>query len=71
MGRVWGSLGPLLGALVRFLDVQNEAFFKCWPEIGSKRPSGLILGRFEKGFGKVLRGFGKVLGRFGQDFAWH
>ena len=71
LGRVWDSLGPLLGALGRFLDVQNQAFFKHWPEMGSKRLSGSILGRFGKGFGKVLREFGKVLGRFEQDLAWH
>ena len=50
LGRAWPSSGrswPLLG---RFLDVQSRAFFKHGPKMGSKRPSGSILG----GFGAIL-----------------
>ena len=51
----------------RLLDVQNQAFFKHWPQMGSKRPSGSILGRFGEGFGRIWGRFGRVWGRIWKD----
>ena len=36
--------------------------------MGSKRPSGSILGEFGEGFGRILEGFGKVWGQIWEDF---
>ena len=67
-GRVWGGLGPLLGALGRFLVVfwtfKIELFLSIGPNLA---PKGL-LDRFWvdfKGFGES---FGRVLGGFGKEF---
>ena len=65
LGRSWPSSGrswPLLG---RFLDVQNRAFFKHWPKLGSKRPSGSILGRFGEDLGGFCACLGTILGGLG------
>ena len=68
LGRSWASSGRSWPPLGRFLDVQSQPFFKHGPKIGSKRPSGSIFGRFEKGFGRILGGFGRVWGEIREDF---
>ena len=70
LGRSWASSGrswPLLG---RFVDVQNRAFFKHGPKMGSKRPPGSIWGASWKGLGRFWGGFGRVLRGFGPIFGW-
>ena len=38
--------------------------------MGSKKASGLMLGRFCEGFGKISGGFGRVLGGYGPILGW-
>ena len=64
LGRSWASSGRSWPPLGRFLAIQNHAFFKHWPKMGSKRPSGSILGRFWEDLGRIWEGFGRNLGGF-------
>ena len=68
LGRSWASSGRSWPPLGRFWDVQSRPFFKHGPKIGSKRPSGSILGLFGEGFGRILGGFGRVWGGIREDF---
>ena len=68
LGRSWASSGRSWPPLGRFLDVQNPTFFKHGSKMGSKRPSGSILGGFGEGFGRILEGFGKVWGGIWEHF---
>ena len=63
LGRSWASSGRSWPPLGRFVDVQNRAFFKHGPKMGSKRPLGSILGRFFMDLGTVWEGFGEEFGR--------
>ena len=56
LGRSGASFGHFWTHFGRFLGVQNQAFFKHWPKMSSKKPSGSILGDL-----------GKDLGRFWED----
>ena len=42
-------------------NVQIQAFLQHWSKMGSKKPSGSILGRFWDGFGRFWEHFGRVL----------
>ena len=42
-----------------FWAVQNRAFFKHWPKMGSKGASGSILGGICEDFGRIWEGFGQ------------
>ena len=71
MEHSWASSGRSWPPPDRFLGVQNQAFFKHWPKMSSKRPSGSILGDLGKdlgGFGRIWEGFWKVLGGIWEDF---
>ena len=62
-GRSWGLLG-------RVLDVQIKALCEDWSKMGSKRPSGSILGGSWRGLGGFWDGFGRVLGGFLLIWGW-
>ena len=75
MGRVWGSLGPLLGALGRLLAVFGTFKIKLFSSIGPRWAAKGLLARFWVDLGKVLKrfwadleGFGRVLGGLWKDF---
>ena len=48
LGRSWNSSGRFWLPLGLFLEVQNLAFLQHWPKMGSKRPSGSILGSLDE-----------------------
>ena len=68
LGGVWGALGRLLAAFGRLLGVKNRAFFKHWPNMGSKRPFGSILGGSWEDLGGFWEGLGRILADFWMDF---
>ena len=59
-GTYFGSSRAILG---RFWDAQNRPCFKHGSKMGSKKPYGMILGRFCDGVLNILRGAGKGFGR--------
>ena len=67
LGRVWGGLGPLLGALGRFLVVfwtfKIELFLSIGPNLA---PKGL-LDRFWVDLERIWAGFAHVWGRFWEN----
>ena len=68
MGWAGASLGRSWALLGRFLGLQNQALLKESSQMGSKRPSGSIVGRFGKEFGRKFKGFGKVWKEFHKVF---
>ena len=68
MGLSGASLGRFWALLGGFLGLQNLAFVKHWPKMGSKRPSGSILEGFGEGSGRILEGLGRILANFWMDF---
>ena len=63
MGRVWGRLGPPLGAFDRLLAVLEAFKIELLSSIGSKwAPKGLL-----DGFGVALGGFWGGLGRVWEE----
>ena len=67
-GTVWASLWLFWGLLGRILGVLNQAFFKHGPKIGSRMPSGWILGGFSMVLGKFWEGFGADFRDFWNSF---
>ena len=68
MGRSGVPLGRSWALLGRFLDVQNQALLKDSSKMGSKRPSGSILGPFWEDLGGSWEDLGKFLSGFGEKF---
>ena len=71
LGQSGASLGLSCALLGRFLGVRNQASLMEWSKMGSKRPSGSILGRFWKdlgGFGEDLEEFWENLGSILEEF---
>ena len=67
LGRSWNSSGRFWLPLGRFFGHSKSSFFQHWPKMGSKRPSGSILGSLDgdlDDFGKTW----KVMERFGKEF---
>ena len=63
MGLKLGAKFATWALLGRFVGVGHRAFIKHWPKMGSKKPSGSILGGCLKDLGKFGGGFGTSLGR--------
>ena len=63
LGGSGASLGHSWALFGCFLGVQRPTSLKHSSKMGSKKPSGLILGAFGEGFGRVL-------GAFGLNFGW-
>ena len=64
LGRSGGSFGHSWALLGRFGGVRDQAFIEHWSKIGSKRPSGSILGGSWRGLGGFWGGFGRFVGGF-------
>ena len=71
LGRVWAGLGPLLGALGRFLTViwafKVELLYSIgprWAPRGLLDRFGVDLGAFGEGFGRILEASWALLGPF-------
>ena len=64
LGRSGGSFGHSWALPGRFGRVRVRAFIKHWSKMGSKRPSGSILGGSWKGLGGFWAGFGRFVGGF-------
>ena len=65
LGRVWGVLGPLLGALGGSWGALGALLRVLGAKMSSKRPFGWIVGRFGKVLGWFWEGFGTKLEGFG------
>ena len=75
LGGLWDGLGRLFGTFGRFFGVfwlfQMQLFSNMGQhglKMGSQRPLASILGRFWKGWDRVLKGFGEVLGALSKVF---
>ena len=64
LGRSGGSFAHSWALLGRFGGVRDRAFIEHWSKIGSKRPSGSILGGSWRGLGGFWGGFGRFVGGF-------
>ena len=68
MGGIWDDLGPLLGALGRFLAVFWAFEIKLFPRIGPRWGPRGLLERFWIDLGRNLGRFWERFGRFGELF---
>ena len=70
LGRSGASFDRSWALLSRLFNVRGRAFIQHWSKMGSKRPSGSILGGSWRGLGGFWDGFGRVLGGFLLIWGW-